>query len=61
MSQEPLDINKELADNGVKENAFLELEQHYHQLLNEISTDSSLDRFREELEKFIIRTTLTTT
>lgn len=51
MSQEVIDIYKELAENGIKENAYAELEQNYHQLVNEIGNDSSTERFRDEIDK----------
>ncbi len=54
MSQEVLDINRELAENGIKENVNLEVEQNFQQLLNEISADSSLERFRDEIDKLFL-------
>jgi chromosome segregation ATPase len=51
MSQEVIDINKELAEYGINENINIEVEQNFQQLLNEISSDSSLEKFREEIEK----------
>ena len=51
MSQDVLDIVKELSDNGIKENTYGELEQNYHSLMNEIGADSSTEKFRDELEK----------
>ena len=54
MSQDVIDINKELSEYGIKENINLEVEQNFHQLLNEISTDNTLEKFREEIEKIFI-------
>jgi len=54
MSQEVIDINKELNEYGIKENVNLEVEQNFHQLLNEISADSGLERFREEIDKLFL-------
>lgn len=51
MSQEVIDIYKELAENGIKENAYGELEQNYHALLQEIGADSATEKFRDELDK----------
>jgi len=51
MSQEVMEIYKELSELGIKENAYIELEQNYHQLKNEIDTDPSTEKFREVIEK----------
>jgi chromosome segregation ATPase len=55
MSQEVIDIYKELSDQGIKDNAYLEPEQTYNQLMNELGTDSTFERFREPIEQ-IFRT-----
>ncbi len=51
MSQDVVDIVKELADNGIKENTYGELEQNYHSLLNEMGTDTATEKFRDEIDK----------
>jgi chromosome segregation ATPase len=51
MSQEVIDIYKELSDQGIKENAYLDLEQNYNQLMNELGADSHLERYRDSIEQ----------
>ena len=48
-----IEIEKELKQNGIKENATVELEQDFAKLMNEINADSTgvSEKFKEELEK----------
>lgn len=50
MSQEVIDIYKELSDNGIKESSADELAHNYQKLINEIGSDGS-NRFREQIDE----------
>lgn len=45
------DVDKELQEHGIKENAYLESEQLLNHLINEFATESSFDKYKEEFDR----------
>jgi len=46
-----IDVDKELHEEGIKDNAYHELEQNFTQLINELSQDPNTEKFKDQFDR----------